>query len=98
MKTAATASILALANATCGSWTTVTVDPPATACCTTAWDSNTCNVLQDAADAAAECTIFELMPGTYCNKDYWKNYSSNTFYRNQALLKVNGKNNLQWIA
>jgi hypothetical protein len=37
------------------------------------------------------------MPGSYCNKGYYKNVPDNTYYRNQALLRANdGKNYLKW--
>ena len=73
MKSFAVVSLLAVCHAECLSgWTTVTVDPPAEACCTTAWDTGTCDVLQDAVDAAVACTILELNPGRYCNKNWYK--------------------------
>lgn len=83
----------------CDSWTTVDITAPPESCCTTSWDSSTCDVLQNAYDAASECTIFSLGAGTYCNNGYYKNVPDLTYYRNQALLKANdGKNNMQWVA
>jgi hypothetical protein len=55
-------------------------------------------VLQNAYDSAEECTIFELAPGQYCNKYYYKNVETNTEFNNKPLVKGDGKNNIHWIA
>ena len=76
-------------------YTTVTLDPPPAACCTTEWtDDATCAVLQNAVDAistpSAAWTILSLNPGTYCNKNLYKNVNTPSSFRNSKLVGLNG--------
>ena len=51
---------------------TVTVSPPADSCCSTEWDDDSCNPIQDAIKNAStdQQTIIEIQSGLYCNKGY----------------------------
>ena len=75
----------------------VEVFPPDSTCCDAGgnWDKNTCNPLQDAVDAAEPYTWIKVYPGTYCNKNFYKNAGLSgkadadaKALRNPVLLKV----------
>ena len=72
-------------------WTIVDVIPPPDECCTTDWtDDATCDVLQNAVDAAGPCTILALSSERiYCTKKWYKQGASEPWdFRHQALVKI----------
>lgn len=84
------------------------VNPPPSECCSAggSWTSDdVCNPLQKAVDDAAEYTQINIMPGTYCNKNFYKNvglgpangFASSKSLRNSALLKIDGKNYIKLV-
>ena len=78
--------------------------PPPAECCSEggSWDSAVCNPLQDAVDAAESGvgTWIKVFPGTYCNKNFYKNVGkgpsdSGKSTKNSALVKIDGKSHIK---
>ena len=93
-QTALVACFQAIAHAS--TYTTVTINPPPSKCCESEWtDDATCAVIQNAVDAldstkAAAWTILSLNPGTYCNKNWYKNIGTATSFKNSKLVGIDG--------
>ena len=100
-QTALVACFQAIAHAS--TYTTVTIDPPPSQCCSSEWtDDATCAVIQNAVDAivtpSAAWTILSLNPGTYCNKNWYKNKSTATSFKNSKLVGIDGYSYLKIVA
>ena len=88
--------LLMAAGAAVSSAKTIVVKPPPSSCCTTKWESNKCNVIQNAIKKAKKNTTIELQPGNYCNQNYFQNVNKEkpTHMRNNQIAKINNKKNL----
>ena len=77
--------------------TVVPVYPPDPECCEEGgnWNSDTCNPIQNAVDEATDNTWIKVFPGTYCNKNLYKNagkgpQDGGKSLKNSVLVRIDG--------
>ena len=86
-------------NVNADGWTTVEVEAPPEKCCIDEWNSNECNVLQRAVNAASEKTIIKIGTGQYCNEEWFNQGRRGPADRTHGtLVKINNKKDLKLVA
>ena len=100
-QTALVACFQAIVHAS--TYETITIDPPPSQCCESEWTSDAiCNPIQTAIDAISTPSpaykTLSLNPGTYCNKNWYKNKDTATSFKNSKLVGIDGYSELKIVA